>query len=343
MGPADKPPRRGMPKWLPQVLGYTVSAVCLAWVLHGYPLGELIPNIRALDFRWVSLAVAADLAVYVVQSWRWNTLLGPVARLGLWRTVQAVYIGLFADEVLPLRPGEVIRVYLVTHWNDIRLSLGFASWGVERVIDGLWLLVTFFITAGFVRGMPANLVIAVEVGGALLMVAALVLIWVMRRPQEEPHVVVNEGRWASTLRHVREGLHLMGNWRTLGYTAAISLGFVALQVLTLWALMKAYGLDLGFWVACGVLTIMRVGTVVPNAPGDVGVIQFACVLALSLFDVEKNDAKTFSFIYLLATRLPLLLGGALATAITGLNLGELHRRAKRGHDRGQAEPAPEQD
>ncbi len=272
MGPADKPPRRGMPKWLPQVLGYTVSAVCLAWVLHGYPLGELIPNIRALDFRWVSLAVAADLAVYVVQAWRWNTLLGPVARLGLWRTVQAIYIGLFADEVLPLRPGEVIRVYLVTHWNDIRLSLGFASWGVERVIDGLWLLVTFFITAGFVRGMPAQ---PGDRGGGGRGSAdgrrAVVLIWIMRRPQEEPHVVVSEGRWASTLRHVREGLHLMGNWRTLGYTAAISLGFVALQVLTLWALMKAYGLDLGFWVACGVLTIMRVGTVVPNAPGDVGV------------------------------------------------------------------------
>ncbi len=59
--------------------------------------------------------------------------------------------------------------------------------------------------------------------------------------------------------------------------------------------------------------------------------------------MEKNDAKTFSFIYLLATRLPLLIGGALATAMTGLNLGELHRRAKRGHERGQAEPAQEPD
>ncbi|HUB33879.1 MAG TPA: lysylphosphatidylglycerol synthase transmembrane domain-containing protein [Bryobacteraceae bacterium] len=342
MDQAENSQRRGLPKWLPQVLGYTISVVCLAWVLHGYPLGELIPNIRALDFRWVLLAVVADLAVYLVQAWRWNTLLGPVARLGLWRTVQAVYIGLFADEVLPLRPGEVIRVYLVTHWNDIRLSLGFASWGVERIIDGLWLLVTFFITAGFVRGVPANLVIAVEVGGALLVIAALVLIWVMRRRQEEPHVVVSEGRWASTLRHVREGLQLMGNWRTLGYTTAISLGFVALQVVTLWALMKAYGLDLGFWVGCGVLTIMRVGTVVPNAPGDVGVIQFACVMALSLFEVEKNDAKTFSFIYLLATRLPLLAAGAVATALTGLNLGELHRRARRGHQAGQGETSPEE-
>jgi hypothetical protein len=54
------------------------------------------------------------------------------------------------------------------------------------------------------------------------------------------------------------------------------------------------------------------------------------VLALRLFDVETNDAKTFSIILLGALTFPLLLGGALATALTGLNIGELHARARRG-------------
>ncbi len=314
------------------MLGYAVSAVCLAWVLHGYPIGELIPNIRSLDFRWVTLAVTADLGVYIAQGWRWNTLLGPIARLRLWPTVQAIFIGLFADAVLPLRPGEVLRVYLVAHWNDLRLSLGFASLAIERVLDGLLLLATFVVTAGFVRGIPGNLLTAVEVGGGLLIAFAIVLLWVARRRQPDPHVELSESRLAAIWRHVIEGLHLMGNWRTLGLTTAISLIFLALQVVTMWALMKAYGLDLSFLVGAGVLTLLRIGIVVPNAPGDVGVVQVATVMALGLFDVERNDAKTFSFIYLLATRLPLMIAGALATAMTGLNLGELHARAKKSHE-----------
>ena len=112
-------------------------------MLHGYPINELVPTLRALDYRWVGLAVAADLAVYVVHGWRWNTLLAPVARLSFWRTVQAIYIGLFANEVLPLRTGEVIRCYLLAHWNDLRLSLTFASAAVERIIDGIWMLAAF--------------------------------------------------------------------------------------------------------------------------------------------------------------------------------------------------------
>jgi hypothetical protein len=62
----------------------------------------------------------------------------------------------------------------------------------------------------------------------------------------------------------------------------------------------------------------------------VGLVQVACVLALGLFGLEKNDAKTFSFIMYVAWTLPLLAGGAVAMALAGFNLGDLRDRARRG-------------
>ncbi len=318
-----------MPSWLPQVLGYVLSAGCLAWVLHGYPLNELIPSIRSLDWRWVLVGVATDLSVYVAHGKRWNTLLGPVARLRLWRTVQAIYIGLFANEILPLRTGELIRCYLLGHWNDLRLSLVFASAALERMFDGFWMMITFLITAAFVRRIPTDLVILVQLLGLLLLLGALALGWVLLRRQDA-HLAFSESRWAATFRHVVEGLHLMGNRRTLGLTGLYSLLYLVLQIVSVYALMKAYGLDLSIWVAGGVLSIVRFATVVPNAPGNVGLFQAACVLALGLFDVEQNDAKTFSFIMFFALTVPLLIGGAVATARSGLNLAELKDRAQKG-------------
>jgi uncharacterized protein (TIRG00374 family) len=311
------------------VVGYSISAACLVWVLHGYPLDELGPTLRGLDYRWVGLAVLADLAVYVVHGWRWTTLLVPVARVSFWRTVQAIYIGLFANEVLPLRTGEVIRCYLLAHWNDLRLSLTFASAGVERIIDGLWMLAAFFVTANFVQGIPRDLNILVQALALLLLASTGLLFWIVMH-KHHPHAVLKESRWSATLRHIVEGLHLMGNPRTLILTAAISLLYFALQVLSVFALMRAYGLDLSFWVAGGVLTLVRLSTVVPNAPGNLGLINLACVMALGLFEVEGNDAKTFSIILFVSLTLPLLIGGAVATALTGLNIGELRDRARQG-------------
>jgi uncharacterized protein (TIRG00374 family) len=321
--------RRGIPTWLPQALGYCVSAACLIWVLHGYPLDELGPTLRSLDYRWVALAVAADLAVYIVHTWRWTTLLVPVARVGFWRTVQAIYIGLFANEVLPLRSGEAIRCYLLAHWNGLRLSLSFASAALERIIDGVWMLAAFFITASFVHGIPRDLTIMVQVLALVLLFGSGLLCWIVMR-KRHAHAVLNESRWSSILRHIVEGLHLMGNPRTLGLTGAISLLYLGLQILAYFALMRAYGLDLSFWAAGGVLTLVRLSTVVPNAPGNLGLINLACVMALGLFEVERTDAKTFSIILFVALTLPLLIGGAIATALAGVNIGELRDRARLG-------------
>jgi hypothetical protein len=321
--------RRWMPSWLPQVLGYAISAACLFWVLHNYNLSELTAAIRTLDWKWVALSVVADLSVYLAHAWRWNVLLGPVVRLRYWRTVQSIYIGLFANEVLPLRVGELIRCYLLAHWSDFRISLSFASAAVERLIDGFWMLAAFLVTAGFVKRIPRDLILLVQALGLVLLIGVALLVWVIYHKQHV-HLVIRESRWASTLRHIVEGIHLMGNRRTIGFTVLVSGLYLLLQVVSVWALMNAYGFDLSFWVAGGVLVIVRLGTVIPNAPGNLGLIQVACVVALRLFDVENDTAKTFSFVMFFALTLPLLIGGAVATALTGLNIGELRDRAQRG-------------
>src|SRR5450432_3184319 len=334
MTPAASP--RRIPSWVPQAVGYGLSAGSLIWVLHGYPINELLPNIRSLDWRWVAFAVLTDLSVFVVHGWRWNTLLFPVARLGFWTTVQCVYIGLFANEVLPLRVGEIIRCYLMAHWNNLRLSLGFASAAVERIIDGIWMLIAFVIAAGFIKHLPHDLEAArfeeklnlfVWLVAAVVLLAVAALCWIVLRKQQA-HAGLKESRWAARLRHIVEGLKLMGSLRTLGLTSIISLLYLALQVLFVFALMKAYGFDLSFWVAGGVLTIVRMSTVVPNAPGNLGLVNFAVVFALRLFEVDTNEAKTFSLIYYAVQTFPLLVGGAIATALTGLNIGELRDRAR---------------
>jgi uncharacterized protein (TIRG00374 family) len=322
--------RRKIPAWLPQVLGYSISAACLVWVLRGYDLRQLASDFRTLDWKWVALAVVADLLVYVCHGWRWSTLLAPVSRLSFWRTVQAIYIGLFANEVLPLRPGEVIRCYLLAHWNDLRISVAFASAALERIIDGVWLLVAVVaVVVRSERPVDPRLEIVIQIMAGILLIAGAAFLWVVKH-KEHPHAVDHESRWATMMRHVTEGLQLMGNVRTLEYTILISLLYFALQAVTMWALMKAYSLDYSFWVAAGVLTLYRIGTIVPNAPGNFGLGNVACFLALRHFELGVEYAKTFSFLYVAAQSLPLLIGGAIATALTGLNITELHDRARQG-------------
>lgn len=331
-------PRRKLPSWAPQALGYCLSAACLFWVLHGYQFNKLGQEIRSLDWWWVSAAVLCQLLLYVLHGWRWNVLLRPVAKLGLWRTVQAIYVALFANEVLPLRVGELIRPYLVAHWNGLNLSVAFASVAVEWLIDGFLLLAAFLSTTIFVNKMPEELTVVVVLLGVLVGVGTVGLVWVVMHKQHA-HTVIRESKWAAALRHVVEGLHLMGNRRTLSQTVLLSLLCMLPQYLAGYFAMRAFGLDYSFWVACGVLTIVRLATVLPTAPGNIGLFNIACVMAMKLFDLGDNDARTFSIILFGVQTLPLLAGGAIATALTGLNIGEIHDRARQGLDAQNAGPS----
>jgi len=327
-----------MPHWVPQFVGYAFSAGCLAWVLHSYRVADLIPQFRQLEWQWVALGVALDLSVYLCQAWRWVLLYRPVDRLPFWRTVQAIYIGLFANELLPLRVGELIRCYLVAHWNDQLLSVVFASAAIERLIDGFWMVLSFVIVAQHLKGIPGWLTDTVRLIEFAVVAGTALLAYVMIH-KTHAHAMVKESRWAEVLRHVVEGLHTMGNWRTLAQVMPVSFLYLVLQVFSYWALMKAFQLDLSPWDAVAVLAIVRLGTAVPNAPANIGLIQAACVIALyDVFGVERNDATTFSFVLFLALTLPLLVGGAIATALTGLNIGEIHHHARQRMHATEAKP-----
>ena len=329
---------RRLPSWLPQALTYSVSVACLVWLLHRYDWGEFAAEVKDLNWKWVALAVLFDLAVYVCHGWRWNFVIRPVARLPFWRTVQSIYIGLFANEVLPLRTGELIRGYLLAHWNGLHLSVVLASEALERLMDGIYMITFFLITANFVK-LPAQIVDVVRVMSVVLALLLAALLFVIFY-KHHAHAMVSESRWAAALRHMVEGVHLMGNWRTLGSAVGATFVYMALQVLSYWALIKGDQMDLSIWAAGAIFVVVRLATVIPNAPGNIGLLNVACVAALRLFDVETNVAKSFSIIMFVVLTVPLYVGGAIAVALTGLNLRDIHRRAQRGLDRAERRAPP---
>jgi uncharacterized protein (TIRG00374 family) len=327
--------QRRFPGWLLPALGYLLSAASLIWVFHDFDVKKTLEDFASLDWRYVTIAVIFDLAVYLAHAWRWKILLSPVSPASFWRTAQAIYIGLYANEILPLRTGEVIRCYLQAHWNKLSMSLALSSAVIERILDGVWLVTAMYITTRFVP--LAGYLLYVTQLLAAITCALLALLAFIVFYKQRAHVVFSESRWMRGLKHVIDGIHTMGARRTMLGALGASFVYLALQVVPVWALMEGYGLNLSIWAAVAVLIIMRVGTAIPSAPGNAGLLQLFCVLGLRLFDVPEATAKGFSLMMFGVLTLPLLFGGFIAVALTGLKLDEIRSRAASA----TAEPAIE--
>jgi len=308
------------------VLGYSVAIGCLIWVYRGFDWKSELPRLAATDWRWVSLAVVADILVYVCQGFRWSALLSPLGRVSSWKTMQAIYIGLFANEVLPFRSGEVIRCYLLRKWSDISLGLVISSVVIERLLDGI-LIVLAFRLVGYYIDLPGYLLVGSQALMGVLVVASVLLVAAMLYRPEARRAVAGSG-WTRWLRPLVDGVHSMGDSRSFVVAAFLSLVYFVLQILPVYFLMKAYGLDLTPWAALVVLVILRLGTVLPQAPGNVGSFQALTVVGLKILGYERGEATGFATLLFLVVTVPLWLAGFVALMMTRMRLTEIHRDAR---------------
>jgi glycosyltransferase 2 family protein len=316
-------------------LGYglaIVSLVCLVWVLHDFHLVRALHDIANVDWKWVLVGMAFDVLSYGVQAVRWKVLLVPFGRVRLGRSIRAVFAGLFANVILPLRPGEFLRSYLLSTSEGITLGRVIGSVGVERLVDLVIATASLAIASLFVglpqrfRRVADTLGIVTLVLLSILVVLILILeLHIGDKPEPEEPRPGFRGKLIEALR----ALHAMGTAPSFYSAVMASLLMPLCQALALWALMRSYDMRLPFLAAVVVLLVINLGVSLPNAPANLGSYQLFCVLGLSVFDVDKTTATGFSFFAFLALTLPLIFLGFVALLRSGLSLHTMREKVGR--------------
>ncbi len=317
-----------------------LSFGCLVWTLRDAKLGELREDLATMDWKWVAVAVVADIGVYFLQGFRWSLLLRPVEPVGFWRAVRAIYIGLFANEVLPLRAGEVLRCYLLSIWTALPFSVSLSSFVIERIFDGIWLSLGLLLTLRLVP-LPRQFRYLVDGGwvlGLIVLGGALLLgVAMFRRGRKAaegpiaPPIAGLRGGWRGHLSVLMQDLGLIGHSRYLYLALLQSLPYLLVQTIPVWASFHGYGFDLGLVEAFALMVILRLGSVIPQAPGNLGLFQFLTKEVLEkIFNVVPDQAARFSLVLWGIVTLPLLIGGFIALWIEEADIVDLTRAAEKG-------------
>ncbi|MGN6553296.1 MAG: lysylphosphatidylglycerol synthase transmembrane domain-containing protein [Verrucomicrobiota bacterium] len=333
----------GVPtRLLRYVFSYGLTGACLYWVFHDLKLPELFQSFTDVKWWLIAPAIIFDLLVYVIAGWEWQILLRPVARLFVRQTTQAVFAGRFANDVLPVHVGYVVRLYLASRWARKPVACIVPSLLVERLFDGLWLALGIGLTAIFFP-LPGRIAGVAKVWAAIIGIGVVIgAVIVLRKGRGGSNQEFFRRKWLQKLFAfgglVAEEIRAIGRSHLVVAALALSLLKFVVQGMAFLFVLWAYGFQLPIEIQIVVFLIAYVGISMPSTPASVGVFQLFCVAALQLFQVPKPAATGFALLAFVVLTLPLSIAGCMALAQSGLTLHQVRSEAKQWRLDDQQQP-----
>lgn len=326
------------------LIGLGVSIGLLAWSMRNVNFAEMMAEIRTARPLPVLLGVLLATGSFVVRAVRWKLLLRADTGVDVpfWPRWHAVAMGFMANNLLPLRAGELVRAYAISTLGHVRLTGAITSLVVERVFDALTLVLLLSLGL-LLSNLPASTVIAgiplariATVAGAGALLAVIVGAVLVSQPQLMERIIrrlLPEGRLQARLVSVGHGI----TEGLIGLRSPVRLAGVVFWSLVLWlmgagsfyVMFSAFDIGVSFGGALLLQSAMAFGIAVPSTPGYFGPFEAAIVAVLSLFGISDTTAFSYAVTYHVATLLPVTLLGMLSLAVSPIAFRDIRAQASR--------------
>jgi len=293
-------------------LGLAISIIFLYLAIRKVDFVLLWGALRDADYLWVFPNMALMMFSYWLRAYRWKFMVNPIKKLTMHRLFSSTLIGFMANNVLPVRLGEVVRAYSLGSKAGISRTASFATIVVERVFDGFSLLLILWITLLF-SPFPDIVKKAGNLTLILNIVILLVLIFLEIKTEQTLKF------FEKILRFLPRPLSSKANEILFKFTTGLkvfrdfpSMIWIMFLSFLVWVIVGtsnyfiffSFGLTPPFYASFILLVIVALGVMLPSSPGFIGTFQYACILALGIFGIEKSLAFSFSVVLWISQYLP---------------------------------------
>jgi hypothetical protein len=309
---------------LPALAGLAVSVALLAWALRDVSLEEVLRHIASARPGPLAAAVVIATLTFPLRLIRWRLLLRdergePYPTAPLWH---AIALGFMANNVLPLRAGELVRSYTAARLAGARFTTVISSVAVERIFDGLTVIALLSL-ALLSPGLPGSITVAgtsvaqlARAGGVIGMVALLGAILVVAAPLAAERMVrrlLPHARLADRIVHliegIRQGLTVLRSPSRLVRVVFWSLVVWLVNALAFYVGFAAFDIPVGYTGALLLQGLLILGISIPSTPGFFGPFEAVIVAVLAIYGISSSLAFSYALAFHITTFVPITLLG----------------------------------
>ena len=319
-------------------IGLLLSAALLWLSLRSLDLHAVVASLAGANWLWFLPICLLTLLSFWVRAVRWGWILHGIKPIPAPRLFAATMIGFAANNLLPARLGELVRPWALGTSERISRSSAFATIIVERVVDMFCILLLFAVALAL-HPFPKM----VQDAGLAALGVNVVLLALLMSIERSPAQAERAAAWverrapariapmaASLLRNFSGGLGVFRSGPGLLRVTVYSAIMYAVTALGMQGCMMAFDMVVPWYAGIVLLVITAFGMMIAPTPGYLGAIQYACVLGLSLFGIDRAIGFSFSLYYHLTQFLPITVVGLIYLGRAGMSLGQVATASREG-------------
>lgn len=297
------------------VFSIILSLIFLYLAIKNVQYKKVRDALTGANYLFVIPAMLMVILSFVIRGIRWGYFFKK--KIKFQSLFGMMMIGFMVNNILPARIGEVTRAYMIGKKENISRSLSFATIILERIFDGLSLLFILGISMifskfpGWVKGI--GLIGLFIFSGSLLFLVILRLKKAfMVKHIENLTSIFHKGlslKISSLLIKFIDGLEVLKNLKSTWLIVIYSIISQLVLAGEFHMLFFSFSFNLPFYAAYLTASVVGISSMIPSAPGYIGVFQSFCVGSLLLFGVEKDIALSYSIITHIVQYIPVTLIG----------------------------------
>ena len=329
--------------WKHYLIGALISVAAGWFFLRTIPLDHMGQALAEMNPLYLLPCAAIYLASYAVRAIRWHFLMSPLAKVRFMPLFSALMIGFLGNNILPAHLGEVVRAYVLGKSEGVSKSGTFATVVMERVYDGLTVLLFLFVVLIFMD-LPSG-----EVKGSLITVqglraagwlglglfAGMLAVFQVFFYKREfalkccgfclrPFPSGPREKIIGILDSFTAGLAVASPWDLL-WVIGSSIGVWLLLGLWAWSLMPAFGLKLGPMAGILMEVVIALALLIPSAPAFLGTFHLAAAATLGFMGADGAVAGSYAMVLWLVHFVITTIIGLIMLWRQGLGLKDLGR------------------
>lgn len=248
---------------------------------------------------WGFLMIPPLIASHLVRSLRWKLLLMPIVNVPLFHLWRYTTIGLMLNDLIPARVGEAARLWFIRKNHEANLASVAGIALIERIVDGVTMASLFILALFFVENPSETLLEARSWATGIFLFAAFILALLVLFPESAKRfltaIAARFGRQTETLAKSLladffTGLAVIRSPKRILLMLFLTYGVWLVEMLSYWFVFLSFFDNAGYhWAMLAIATVSFM-TLLPAAPGYIGLFEFATIIALMQFGMSKSEA-----------------------------------------------------